>query len=154
MMVTTKHRHRFQNLDRRYGARRLYYTNCTLVHCVCFLNDDMGDYSNYKPISIIVIAYKILAHIILHRLKAGGAEQCILQNYFGLKSKARRIDELFLARRAINHAIKHGAPSHLITLDLSKAFDSLMPHALFCAFNRFGISSNMISMIKHIYHEK
>ena len=28
-----------------------------------------------------------------------------------------------------------------------------MPHALFCAFNRFGILSDMISMIKYIHQE-
>ena len=89
----------------------------------------MGDCSTYKPISITVVAYKILAHIILHRLKAGGAEQRILQNQFGFKSIAGTIDALFLIRRAIDHAIKHGAPSHLIALDWSKVFDSLMPHA-------------------------
>ena len=64
----------------------------------------MGDCSNYKPIFIIVIAYQILAHIILHRLKAGGAEQRILQNQFDFKSKAGTIDALFLARRGIDHA--------------------------------------------------
>ena len=53
----------------------------------------------------------------MYRLKAGGAEQRILQNQFGFKSKAGTIDALFLARRAIDHAIKHGAPSHLIALD-------------------------------------
>ena len=124
-------------------ARRAYSCNVPKT-------TDIGDCSNYKQMSIIVVAYKILAHIILHRLKAGGAEQRILQNQFGFKSKAGTIDALFLARRAIDHAISHGAPSHLIAFDWSKAFDSLMPHALFRALNRFGIPSDMISMTKHI----
>ena len=115
---------------------------------------DIGCFSNYRPICIIVVAYHIFAHIILHRLKARGAEQRILQNQFRFKSKAGTIDALFLARRAIDHVISHGAPSHLIALDWSKAFDSLMPHALFRALNRFGIPSDMISMIKHVYQER
>ena len=102
----------------------------------------MGDCSNYKQISIIVVASEIIAHIILHRLKAGGAEQRISQNIFGFKSKAGTIDALFLARRVIDHAITHGSPSHLIALDWSKAFDSMMPHALFRALNKFDIPSD------------
>ena len=114
----------------------------------------MGDCPNHKQISIIVVAYKILAHIILHRLKSRSAGERILQNQFGFKSKAGIIDALFLARSAIDHAITHGAPSHLIALDWSKAFDSLMPHALFHALNRFAIPSDMRSMIHHVYQAR
>ena len=128
-------------------ARRVYSCNFQTTY-------DAGDCSNYKQISIIDVAYKILAHIILQRLKSGGAEQCILQNQFGFKPKARTMDAMFLARRAIDHAINYGAPSFMIAFDWSKAFDSLMPHALFRASNRCCILSDMISMIKYIYQER
>ena len=47
---------------------------------IMFKKGDMGGCSNCKLISIIVDAYKILAHIILHWLKSSGADQRILQN--------------------------------------------------------------------------
>ena len=96
-----------------------------------------------------VIAYKILACIILHRLKKVSLNNVYAKPiWFQMQNL---IEVLLLARRAIDYAIAHGSPLHLIELDLSKVFDTLMPHALFRALNTFGIPSDMISMIKHIY---
>ena len=55
----------------------------------------MGDCSNHRPMSMIVVAYKILAHIMLRRLESGGTAQPIVQNKFGLKSNNGTIDALF-----------------------------------------------------------
>ena len=86
-----------------------------VARIAAILNEcDMGDYSNGMTISIMVVAYKNLARIILPRLKSGSAEQRVLQNELHFISKARTISALILARRAINHAIKHKAPSHRI----------------------------------------
>ena len=70
---------------------------------------DLSDCANYRPISIIVIAYKILAQVLLQRLKTAGAEKRISESQFGFKSGTGTIDALFLTRRAIDKAIKQNS---------------------------------------------
>ena len=78
----------------------------------------------------------------------------VSENQFGFKSGTGTIDALFLARRAIDKAIKQSSPVFLIAIDWAKAFDSLMPHALYRALHRFGIPSDMIAMIQQIYSDR
>ncbi len=51
-----------------------------------FKKGDIGDCNNYRPISLIVVTFKLLAHILLQRLKSGDAESCIWHTQFGFKS--------------------------------------------------------------------
>ena len=59
---------------------------------------------NYRPISLLAIGYKILAAILLNRLKLAGAETRILQTQYGFKSKCGSADALFVARRLLENA--------------------------------------------------
>ena len=63
---------------------------------------DPSSCPNYRPISLLCAGYKLLASIILRRLKRGGAENRIWSRQFGFKSSAGTSDALFLLRRILD----------------------------------------------------
>ena len=101
---------------------------------------------NYRPISLLCVAYKIYASIILRRLKEAGAEERLTSMQYGFRSGfrcTRRIIELAEAQ-------KHGSVC-MIALDWKRAFDSINPEILSQALWRFGVPEAMLQVIADIY---
>ena len=69
-----------------------------------FKKGDAPDCSNYRPISLSAVGYKLSAIIILKRLREGGAEQRIWPTQFGFRTGHGTDDALFLARRVLDEA--------------------------------------------------
>ena len=69
-----------------------------------FKGGNSAECSSYRPISLLNVAYKMYAHILLDRLKAAGAEQRIRSTQYGFKFNASTTDALFVARRAMDAA--------------------------------------------------
>ena len=111
--------------------------------------------SNYRPISLLNIRYKIFPSILLQHLRQAGAESRIHSTQFGFKSKFGTADALFLARRLIDQIIasKDGSIA-LLALDWAKAFDRISPESLFYALHRFGLPDHVINIVRSIYSER
>jgi hypothetical protein len=117
-----------------------------------FKKGDVANCENYRPISLLPIGYKLFALILLHRLKAGGAENRIWRTQFGFRSERGTLDALFLARRLLDQAwaAKDGNLI-ILALDWAKAFDSVSPDALLNALDRFGVPQKLLQLIRAIY---
>ena len=111
--------------------------------------------SNYRPISLLAVGYKIFASLLLHRLKEAGAEQRIINSQYGFKSNAGTRDAIFIVRRLIEKCITE-KNQHIIflALDWAKAFDSIAPASLARALYRFGIPQSIITIIMNIYSDR
>ena len=120
-----------------------------------FKKGDPALCSNYRPISLLAIGYKILASILLQRLKSAGAENRIWHTQYGFKSNASIIDVLFITRQILD-TIWAEKDSQIIfaTLDWSKAFDSIAPQCLRNALLRFGLPEKFVNMVSSIYHRR
>lgn len=113
---------------------------------------DLGDCGNYRPISVVCVAYKLFAIILLERLKAADAEKRVWSTQFGFRSGCGTADALFLTRRCIDKAVQSQKGGLLLlALDWSKASDSIAPNVLFNALLRFGIPVCCIDMIRAVY---
>ena len=117
-----------------------------------FKKGDTSLPSNYRPISLLNVGYKVLASMLLARLQQGGAEQRIQSAQYGFRKGRGTTDALFITRRIMDAALddKEG-PLYVILLDWSKAFDRISSRALVVALSKFGVPRSMVAMIKGIY---
>ena len=107
---------------------------------------------NYRAISLICVAYKLCATLILARLQDGGAETRLTSTQFGFRRARGTADALFAVRRHLDLALaQRNGSTALLALDWKKAFDSINVDALICALDRFGLPAKMVRVIACIY---
>ena len=108
-----------------------------------FKKGDVAACSNYRPISLLQIGYKIFAIVLLSRLKAAGAESRIWPTQFGFRSKRGTADALFVARRLLDDAwAAADGKLVLLALDWAKAFDCIEPQSPMIALHRLDFLLN------------
>lgn len=107
---------------------------------------------NYRPISLLCVAYKVYATILLRRLQDAAAEDRLTPSQYGFRRGYGTIDAIFWTRRLVEAAAatKNGKIC-MLALDWKKAFDSLNPNVLQHALRRSGVPSNMLAAIADIY---
>ena len=118
-----------------------------------FKKGDSADPSNYRPISLLQTAYKIMGKLLAKRLEQG-LESYIRETQFGFRKGRSTAEPMFIIRRLqdLVHARKNQA-LHLIFLDWSKAFDKveagLIPHVL----TRLGVPDKMIRVVAELIRD-
>ena len=115
----------------------------------------MAACSNYRPISLLQIGFKIFAIVLLSRLKAAGAESRIWPTQFEFRSQHGTADALFVARRLLDDAWA-AADGKLVflALDWAKAFDCIEPQSLLTALHRFALPAEFVEMVESIYEHR
>ena len=120
-----------------------------------FKKGDPSEASNYRPISLLQIGYKLFAIILLNRLKLAGCENRIWPTQFGFRSGVGTSDALFVARRTLEEAWEQKeGKTVMLALDWARAFDSVSPAALALSLKRFGVPQRMIEIISSIYSDR
>ena len=120
-----------------------------------FKKGDPADCGNYRPISLLCVGYKLLAAILLDRLKDAGAESRLWKTQCGFKSKVGTADALYIARRILDQIWDSASLSTIfLALDWAKAFDSISPAGLSNALLRFGIPDEFVNMVNNIYKNR
>ena len=120
-----------------------------------FKKGDPAECSNYRPVCLTAVGYKIFASILLSRLKMAGADSKIWRTQFGFRKGYGTADALFAVRRLLEDAwaSKEGK-MNFIALDWAKAFDSISPKALQSALLRFGVSTKFAKVVESIYQSR
>ena len=124
------------------------------VSCI-FKKGNVQDCDNYRPISLVCVAYKMYAGLLLNRLKAAGAEQRLTPTQFGFRSGRGSTDAIFGVRRHVDLALarKNGRIG-MVALDWKKCFDSINVGALLVALGRFGLPAKILRIIGDIYETR
>ena len=109
--------------------------------------------SNWRPISLLNVDYKIISKILASRLKK------VLPNLISSQQTA------YVAQRCINESgrlisdllsvtKKMKVKGYLVTIDIEKAFDSLDHTFLISALEKFGFGKAFIDWIKIFLNEQ
>ena len=117
-----------------------------------FKKGDKRQCGNYRGISLLSIAGKVLARIILRRLQIL-AEDILPESQCGFHSNRGTIDMIFCARQLQEKSKEQQRPLYFIYYDLEKAFDSVPRVAMWSILERFGCPPTLVSIIRSFHDD-
>ena len=101
-----------------------------------------SDCGNYSGISLLSVAGKIFAHVILNRLTTV-SEQTLPEAQCGF---------IFAVRQLQEKCIEQNKPLYSVFIDLTKNFDTVNREALRTVIERIGCPPKLVSMIR-LFHD-
>ena len=120
-----------------------------------FKKGDPAACDNYRPISLLAIAYKLFAAMIKQRLLAAGADNRLWRSQFGFRTKRSTEDAIYVVRRRIELAVaQRSGQVSIVALDWRKAFDRVDVPRLLGALGRFGLPASMVNMIGALMRDR
>ena len=111
---------------------------------------DLTQATNYRPIAILPILYKIFSRILYRRMQnVLERHQCSDQT--GFRPGVRIEDALVVIESLASRAAEFHLPLWIASLDLRKAFDRIEYEVLFQALRDQGLEAPMIALILDLY---
>ena len=112
---------------------------------------DRTECGNYRGLSLVAHAGKILLKIIARRLSEYCERVGILpEEQSGFRPNRSTTDMMFVIRRLQNLAQKR-IPLYVCFINLTKEYDSVDRTLLWTVLARFGVPQNMISVIRQLH---
>jgi hypothetical protein len=85
---------------------------------------DKADCNNYRGISILSAAYKILSNILLARLTPY-VNEIIEDHQCGFRRNSSNTDQIFYIQQTLEKKWKYSGTLHQLFIDFKKAYDSV-----------------------------
>ena len=111
---------------------------------------DHRDCSNYRGISLLVIAGKIMAKIIQTRLSKL-AENVLTESQCGFRKERSTIDMIFSLRQIQEKSIEQDQELYMIFVDFRKAFDTVDRRMLWKVLKIFGCTETFVDIIRQFH---
>ena len=119
--------------------------------CGVFKKGKKSDSSNYRPISLTCIAFKILEHIVHgHAMKHFEHYNVLTDCQHGFRSKRSTELQLILTIHDIASSLQQNKSIHAAVLDFSKAFDKVPHQHLLMKLERYSIHGNLLSWMESL----
>lgn len=115
-----------------------------------FKGGSRSECGNHRGISLISIASKLLASIVLRRL-TDARESQIREEQAGFRRSRGCIDHIFTLRQLLEHRHLYGRPTLVVFLDIKGAFDSVDRCALWNCLIRKGVPEKYVNIIRALY---
>ena len=106
---------------------------------------------NHRGISLLCIAGKVLARILLNRLTAHLDQGLLPESQCGFRKERGTIDMIFAARQMQEKCQEQKVPLYTTFVDLTKAFDTVSREGLWKIMAKFGCPNTFIEMVKQLH---
>ncbi len=117
-----------------------------------FKKGDKSDCGNYRGISLLSIAGKILARILAVRLQPL-SEEILPESQCGFRPSRGTVDAIFTARQLQEKSREQHKPLYMAFIDLSKAFDMVNRHTLWKVLLRIGCPEKFIRVLRLLHDD-
>lgn len=115
-----------------------------------FKKGDRENCNNYRGISLLSIASKIFARILLDRLLTL-AEDVLPESQCGFRPSRGTIDMIFCARQLQEKSLEQQQPIMFIFWDLKKAFDKVPRPAMWAVLARYGCPPDFVKLVRALH---
>jgi hypothetical protein len=108
---------------------------------------DKTDCNNYRGISLLSTAYRILSNILLARLTPYG-DEIIGDHQCGFRRNRSITDQIFYIRLILEIKWEYNGTAHQLFIDFKKAYDSIKREVLYNILLEFCIPKKLVRLIK------
>lgn len=108
------------------------------------------DCGNYRGISLLAIAGKVLAKIIQIRI-VDNFLSTVSESQCGFRSDRSTVDMIFTARQLQEKCIEQNLDMYAVFIDLTKAFDTVDRRALWQVLRSLGCPEKLVSIIRQLH---
>ena len=112
---------------------------------------DRTDCGNYRRISLLSIAGKIFASILLNRLSIRIIPEVVPEIQGGFRGNRSTVDMIFCLRQLQEKCIEQDRPQYMVFVDFSKAFDTVGRTGLWQLLRKYGCPEKFATMIEALH---
>ena len=112
---------------------------------------DRTDCRNYRGISLLSIAGKVFARILLNRLSTHITPEVVPETQCGFRGNRSTVDMIFCLRQLQEKCIEQDRPLYMLFVDFSKAFDTVWRTWLWQLLRKFGCPEKFTTMIEALH---
>ena len=121
-------------------------------HSVLHKKGDKTECGNYRGISLVSHAGKVLLKVVARRLSAYCEAKGLLpEEQCGFRPDRSTTDMMFVVRRLQEVGRKAGVSLHMCFVDLQKAYDTVDRTLLWQVLTRIGVPPQMIAVIRQFH---
>ena len=113
--------------------------------------DNKSDCGNYRGISLLSIAGKILTRIILDRLLRFIANNVLPETQCGFRSIRGTADIIFSARQLKEKSLEQNINLYPVFIDRTKAFDTVNRVGLWKVLSKFGCTDKFVAILRSLH---
>ena len=111
---------------------------------------DKSQCGNSRGISLLSVAGKILANILLKRLIQHVSEDLMPETQCGFRQNRSTSDMIFAARQILEKSCEQYRDRHMCFVDLSNAFDTVERSMLWEVLRRSGCPEKFVNLIRRL----
>ena len=111
---------------------------------------DRSSCDNHRGISVLSIAGKILARIMLNRITKHILDD-VSESQCGFRKQRGTMDMVFAIRQLKEKCVEQHQDLHLLFIDLTKAFDTVNRAALWAILSKLGCPPRFVQMIRSFH---
>ena len=112
---------------------------------------DRTDCRNYRGISLLSIAGKIFARILLNRISTHITPEVVPETQCGFRGNWTTVDMIFCLRQLQEKCIEQDRPLYMVFVDFSKAFDTVGRTGLWQLLRKYGCPEKFTTMIEALH---